>query len=69
MAAKYEITKDAEGRFRFWLKASNGAIIATSGEDYESKAGVMNAVASVRKNAPDAEVVDLTGHAQTGGSA
>ncbi len=38
MAGKFEITKDAEGRFRFWLKASNGAIIATSGEDYESKA-------------------------------
>jgi uncharacterized protein YegP (UPF0339 family) len=65
MAAKFEITKDAEGRFRFWLRARNGAIIATSGEDYESMAGVKNAIASVRKNAPDAEVVDLTGHAQT----
>jgi uncharacterized protein len=69
MAGKFAITKDTEGRFRFWLKASNGAIIATSGEDYESKTGVMNAVASVRTNAPDAEVVDLTGHAHTGGSA
>ena len=69
MAAKYEITKDAEGRFRFWLKAGNGAIIATSGEDYESKAGVMIAVGSGRKNSPDAEVIDLTGHAHSGGSA
>ena len=69
MAGKFEITKDAEGRFRFWLKAGNGAIIATSGEDYESMAGVKNAIASVRKNAADAEVVDLTGHAHTGSSA
>ncbi len=69
MAGKFEITKDAEGRFRFWLKASNGAIIATSGEDYETMAGVKNAIASVRKNAPDAEVVDLTSQAHTGNSA
>ncbi|MCX2932030.1 DUF1508 domain-containing protein [Mycobacterium sp. CVI_P3] len=62
MAGKFEITEDAEGRFRFWLKAGNGAIIATS-EDYESKAGVKNAIASVRKHAPDAEVVDLSDHA------
>ena len=68
MAGKFEITKDAEGRFRFWLTARNGAIIATSGEDYETMAGVKNAIASVRKNAPDAEVVDLTGDAHTGSS-
>ena len=69
MTAKFEITKDAEGRFRFWLSARNGAIIATSGEAYESMAGVKNAIASVRKNAPDAELVDLTGHAHRGSSA
>jgi hypothetical protein len=63
MAGKFEITKDAEGKFRFWLKAGNGAIIATSGE-YDSKAGVKNAIASVRRHAPKAEVVDLSGHAQ-----
>jgi len=64
MPGKFEITQDAEGRFRFWLKASNGAIIAT-GEDYKSKAGVKNAIASVQKTASDAEVVDLTGHTGT----
>lgn len=64
MPGKFEITQDAEGRFRFWLKASNGAIIATS-EEYNSRAGVKNAIASVRKTAPDAEVVDLTGHTRT----
>ena len=59
MAGRFEITKDAEGKFRFWLKASNGAVVATSGE-YDSKAGVKNAIASVRRHAPDAEVVDLS---------
>ena len=59
MAGKFEITKDAEGKFRFWLKAANGAIIATS-ESYDSKAGVKNGIASVQKSAPGAEVVDLT---------
>ena len=42
------------GRFR--LKARNGEIIATS-EGYVAKAGCMNGIESVRKNAPDAEVV------------
>jgi uncharacterized protein YegP (UPF0339 family) len=61
MAGRFEITEDAEGRFRFWLKASNGAVIATSHE-YDSKVGVKNAIASVRRHAPDAEVVDLSDH-------
>lgn len=62
MAGKFEITKDAEGRFRFWLKADNGAVIAISHE-YDSKVGVRNAIESVRRHAPGAEVVDLSDHA------
>jgi len=30
MAGKFEITKDAEGKFRFWFKAANGAICTLS---------------------------------------
>ena len=59
VAGKFEITKDAEGKFRFRLKAANGEIIAAS-ESYDSKAGVKNGIASVQKSAPGAEVVDLT---------
>ena len=59
MAAKFELTKDATGRFRFSLKAANGGIIATS-EAYESKAGALSGVESVRTNAPVAEVDDQT---------
>jgi uncharacterized protein len=57
MAGKFELYKDAKGKFRG--KASNGEIIAV-GEPSETKASAKNGIASVQKNAPDAAVVDLT---------
>lgn len=54
---KFEVYKDKAGEFRFRLKATNGQIIAT-GEGYKAKAGVMNGIESIKKNAPDAEVVE-----------
>lgn len=57
MAGKFEVYEDKSGKFRFRLKAGNGEIIAM-GEAYESKAGCLKGVESVKKNAPDAEVVD-----------
>ncbi len=60
MAGKFELYKDAKGKFRFRLKAANGEIIAV-GEAYESKAAAKNGIASVQKNAADAKVEDLTG--------
>ncbi|WP_163747963.1 YegP family protein [Mycolicibacterium helvum] len=59
MAGKFEITKDKAGKFRFRLKAGNGEIIAVS-EAYETKASANNGIESVKKNAPDAAVVDLS---------
>jgi uncharacterized protein YegP (UPF0339 family) len=59
MAAKFEIFTDKGGKFRFRLKAGNGEIIAV-GEAYESKASAKNGIESVKKNAADAAVVDLT---------
>jgi uncharacterized protein YegP (UPF0339 family) len=41
------------------LKVGNGEIIAV-GEAYESKAAAKNGVDSVKKNAADATVIDLT---------
>jgi uncharacterized protein YegP (UPF0339 family) len=58
-APKFEIYKDAAEKFRFRLKAANGEVIA-SGEAYESKDGCENGIASVKANAPIAEIVDLT---------
>ncbi|GAB3905506.1 YegP family protein [Kibdelosporangium lantanae] len=59
MAGKFEVYKDASDKFRFRLKAGNGEIIAV-GEAYESKAGVLNGIESIKKNAAEAEVVDQT---------
>jgi uncharacterized protein YegP (UPF0339 family) len=59
MAAKFEITVDKGGEFRFNLKAANGEVIASS-EGYKSKASAKNGIESVKKNAATAEIVDLT---------
>jgi uncharacterized protein YegP (UPF0339 family) len=53
---KYEVYADKAGEFRFRLKAKNGEIIAVS-EGYKAKASCLNGIESVKKNAPDAEVV------------
>lgn len=50
---KFEVYQDKAGEFRFRLKARNGEIIATS-EGYTAKAGCLNGVESVQKNASDA---------------
>jgi uncharacterized protein YegP (UPF0339 family) len=49
---------DKAGEFRFRLKARNGEIIAV-GEGYKAKASCLNGIDSIRRNAPDAEVVKL----------
>ena len=54
---KFEMYTDKAGEFRFRLKASNGEVIATS-EGYKTKASCENGIESVKKNAPEAEVVD-----------
>ena len=58
MAAKFELYTDKGGKFRFRLKAGNGEVIAVS-EAYNSKASAKNGLASVKRNAPKAEVVEV----------
>ena len=53
---KFEMYTDKKGEYRFRLKARNGEIIATS-EGYVAKEGCLNGIESVRKNAPEAEIV------------
>ena len=53
---KFEVYLDKAGEFRFRLKARNGEIIAVS-EGYKALASCMNGIESVKKNAPDAEIV------------
>jgi uncharacterized protein len=59
MAGKFEISMDKSGKFRFHLKAPNGEIIAAS-QGYETKASAEKGIESIKTNAPDAKVVDLT---------
>jgi uncharacterized protein YegP (UPF0339 family) len=54
---KFEIYADKAGKFRFRLKAKNGQIIAV-GEAYETKKAALAGVASVRKNATGAKIVE-----------
>jgi uncharacterized protein YegP (UPF0339 family) len=58
MAGKFELYTDKKGEFRFRLKAANGQVIAT-GEGYTTKAAAINGIDSIRKNAPDAPVVEV----------
>jgi len=51
---KFEVYTDKRGEFRFRLKARNGQIVAAS-EGYKALDSCLNGIASVRKNAPDAE--------------
>ena len=54
---KFELYEDKSGQFRFRLKARNGQIIATS-EGYTAKAGCLNGIESVKRNAAEADVVE-----------
>jgi len=54
--AKFELYKDAKGEFRWRLKSSNGQVIATGGEGYTSKAGALNGIEAVKRDAPAAAV-------------
>lgn len=55
---KFEVYQDRAGEFRFRLKAPNGQQIVAS-EGYTTKAGCLNGIESVRKNAADAPTVEI----------
>ena len=55
---KYEVYQDKSGEYRFRLKARNGEIIAV-GESYKKKTSCLNGIDSIKRNAPDAEIVKI----------
>jgi uncharacterized protein len=55
----FQIFKDKAGEFRFRFKAPNGEIMFGS-EGYKAKASATDAIASIKKHAPDATVDDQT---------
>lgn len=58
MAGKFEVFLDSDSRFRFRLKAPDGAVMAVS-EAFEDKAAVAAGIAAVRECAGTGLVTDL----------
>ena len=56
---RFEVKEASNGKPYFNLMATNGQIIGSS-QMYANQVNMKNGIASVMKNAPDAEVVDLT---------
>lgn len=56
MAHKFEIWKDKKGEFRVRFKYNSEVIFSTEG--YSSKASAQNAISSILKNGPNAEIED-----------
>lgn len=57
MAHKFEIYKDKAGEFRVRFKYNSETMFSTEG--YASKSGAKNAIESIKKNAPGADVEEL----------
>ena len=55
--AKYDLLTAANGKLHFNLKAANHQVIGSS-QMYASEASAKNGIESVKKNAPDADVVE-----------
>lgn len=56
MAHKFEIYKDKAGEFRVRFKYNSEIMFSTEG--YSSKSSAQNAIDSIKKNGPGAEVED-----------
>lgn len=57
--ARYERKTTESGKYRFNLKSGNNQVIGTS-ESYETEKARDGGIESVKKNAPDASIVDTT---------
>ncbi len=56
MAHKFEIYKDKAGEFRVRFKYNSETMFSTEG--YTSKSAAQDAIASLKKNGPDAPIED-----------
>lgn len=56
MAHKFEIVKNDKGQYRARFKYNGEVIFWT--ENYASKASAQNAIDSIKKNGPTAEIED-----------
>lgn len=58
--ATFEIYQDARKEYRWRLKASNGQVVATSGQGYKSRADCRHGVEVVQREAAGARVEEVT---------
>ncbi len=56
MAYKFEINKDKAGEYRVRFKYNSEVMFSTEG--YSSKSSAQNAIDSLKKNVPSAEIDD-----------
>lgn len=59
--ATFELFEDREGQWRWRLRHGNGNVIVDSGEGYTREEEARRGLESVRRNAPDADVVETDG--------
>lgn len=55
----FELYRDRADEWRWRLRTPNGNVIADSGEGYASKQGAERGIRSVKRNAPEARVVEF----------
>ena len=58
--ATFELYEDRGGQWRWRLVHDNGNIVADSGQGYTSKRRARDGIESVKENAADAEVLEVT---------
>src|SRR5262245_35570744 len=56
---KFEVYQDKSGDFRWRLLASNGQVVATSGQGYKKKDDCLNGIESVKRIAGDSKVEEV----------
>ncbi|MCG1003070.1 MULTISPECIES: HVO_2922 family protein [Halobacterium] len=57
--ADFDVYEDADGDYRWRLRAENGNVVADSGEGYTRRGEAEDAVERVRNYAPDADALDV----------
>ena len=58
MAHTFEMYRDKAGEYRVRFKYNSEIMFSTEG--YSNKASAQNAIDSIKKNGPDADIVDNT---------
>jgi hypothetical protein len=58
--ARFQLYRDSADQWRWRLVHDNGNIIADSGQGYTSKRRAKDGIESVKTNAGDADVVEVT---------